>query len=570
MTESANKAIHPAIEAITGGASPALLARAFRDWATHLAASPSKHMELLAKALGNSVRLANYAWRAAAEGEHTERSSAEPIAQDPRFATETWQKWPFNFTAQAFLLNQQWWHAATTGVNGVSSRHRDTVEFATRQLLDLIAPSNLVLTNPELFWRTIQSRGLNLAHGFGNLAEDWQRAAEGEKPAGVENFTVGRNVAVTLGKVVYRNQLMELIQYEPSASAVRREPVLFVPPWIKKYYIFDLSPQNSLVKYLTDQGFTVFMISWKNPGPEDHDLGLEAYRTLGIMEALAAISAIAPFQKIHAAGYCLGGTLLSIAAAAMARDGEDRLATLTLLATQTDFTDTGEATLFLDEGEVASIEKVMRAQGFLDERHSATAFQMLWSKDLAWSRIIGEYLLDERAPVTALTIWNADAPRVPYRLHSECLRELFLGNDLAEGRLTAGSEPVMLSDIRLPVFAMGAEHDHIVPWQSTYRINSQVEGQATFVLASGGHGTSIVAAPGCADCSFRIGHNNHADLDPVRFLAESQQKQGSWWLEWAAWLSNHSGPADIWQAMGAPQSGYPAGDSAPGAYVLQQ
>jgi polyhydroxyalkanoate synthase len=363
---------------------------------------------------------------------------------------------------------------------------------------------------------------------------------------------------------------MELIQYQPSAFAVRREPVLFVPPWIRKYYIFDLSPQNSLVKYLTDQGFTVFMISWKNPGPEDRDLGLEAYRTLGIMEALAAMSAIAPFQRVHAAGYCLGGTLLSIAAAAMARDGEDRLATLTLLATQTDFTDTGEATLFLDESEVASIEDVMRAQGFLDERHSATAFQMLWSKDLAWSRIIGEYLLDERAPVTALTAWNADAPRVPYRLHSECLRELFLGNDLAEGRLTAGHEPVMLSDIRLPIFAMGAEHDHIAPWQSTYRINSQVEGQVTYVLTSGGHSSGIVAEPDCADCGFRTGHANQADPSSVRFLVESQQKQGSWWPEWAAWLSNYSGPADIWQAMGAPQSGHPAGDAAPGTYVLQQ
>jgi len=527
-------------------------------------------MELVAKGAGNSVRLANYAWRAAAEGVHTECSSAEPIAQDPRFATETWQKWPFNFAAQAFLLNQQWWHAATTGVNGVSGRHQNTVEFATRQLLDMIAPSNLVLTNPELFWRTIQSRGLNLVHGFGNLAEDWQRTAEGEKPVGVENFAVGRNVAATPGNVVHRNRLMELIQYRPSTSAVRREPVLLVPPWIKKYYILDLSPQNSLVKHLTDQGFTVFMISWKNPGPEDRDLGLEAYRTLGIMEALAAISAIAPFQRVHAAGYCLGGTLLSIAAAAMARDGEDRLATLTLLAAQTDFTDTGEATLFLDEGEVASIEDVMRAQGFLDERCSATAFQMLWSKDLAWSRIVGEYLLDKRAPVTDLTAWNADAPRVPYRLHSECLRELFLGNDLAEGRLTAGNGPVMLSDIRLPIFAMGAEHDHIVPWQSTYRINSQVEGQVTFVLTSGGHGTSIVAAPDCADCGFRIGHVNQADPSPLRFSAESQQKQGSWWPEWTAWLSNYSGPADIWQAMGAPQSGYPAGDPAPGIYALQQ
>jgi len=377
MTESANKAIHPAIEAVTGGASPALLARAFRDWTTHLAASPSKQMELLAKGLGNSVLLANYACRAAAAGEHTERSGTEPPAQDPRFAGEAWQKWPFNLAAQAFLLNQQWWHAATTGVNGVSGRHQDTVEFATRQLLDLIAPSNLVLTNPELFWRTIQSRGLNLAHGFRNLAEDWQRASEGEKPAGVESFMAGRNVAVTPGKVVHRNQLMELIQYEPSSSSVRREPVLFVPPWIKKYYIFDLSPQNSLVKYLTEQGFTVFMISWKNPGPDDRDLGMDDYRTLGVMDALDAVNAIVPGRKVHAAGYCIGGTLLSIAAAAMAREGDERLATLTLFAAQTDFTEAGEIMMFIDESQIAFLEDMIWEQGFLDSGQMAGAFQML-------------------------------------------------------------------------------------------------------------------------------------------------------------------------------------------------
>jgi polyhydroxyalkanoate synthase subunit PhaC len=568
MTESAKPAVHPAIANLTGGASPTLLARAFRDWAMRLATSPSKQMELLAKGAGNAVRLGNYAWHCAAEDESAEPNSAEPPAKDQRFAAETWQKWPFNLAAQTFLLQQDWWHAATTGVHGVSRKHQDTVEFMTRQWLDMIAPPNLVLTNPDLFWRTMQAGGFNLLHGFKSLAEDWQRILDGGKPAGTEKFIPGQNVAVTPGRVVHRNELMELIQYEPSASAVRREPVLFVPPWVKKYYVLDLSPQNSLVKYLTDQGFTVFMISWKNPGPEDRDLGLEHYRTLGVGEALAAIRAIAPFQKVHAAGYCLGGTLLSIAAAAMARDGEDRLATLTLLATQTDFSDTGEATLFLDEGEAASIEDLMRTQGFLDERAASAAFQMLWSKDLAWSRIIGEYLRGERPPVTDLTAWNADAPRVPYRLHSECLRELFLGNDLAEDRFVAGNEPVALSDIRLPVFAMGAEHDHIVPWQSTYRISGQIEGPVTYVRSGAGHGTSIVEQPGCADCGYRIGHINHAEPDPERFLAGSQQRQGSWWPEWAAWLANYSGPADIWQAMGAPQSGYPARDAAPGTYVL--
>ncbi len=319
-----DRSLHATIARFTLGLSPAALAKAYFDWATHLAVSPGKRLQLVDKAARKSVRFANYAFRSASQG-GTAPYCIEPLPQDRRFDSAEWQKPPYNFMAQAFLLQQQWWHNATTGIRGVTKHHETMVEFVSRQILDMVSPSNFLATNPEVLRQTVSKGGMNLVSGLRNLMEDWERTISGKKPVGTEKFVVGRDVAATAGKVVYRNRLIELIQYAPTTGKVRPEPVLIVPAWIMKYYILDLSPQNSLVKYLTEQGFTVFMISWKNPSPDDRDLGLDDYRTLGVMAALDAVGAIVPDQKIHAVGYCLGGTLLSIAAAAMARDGDDRL-----------------------------------------------------------------------------------------------------------------------------------------------------------------------------------------------------------------------------------------------------
>jgi len=569
IADLTDRSLDAAVARLTGGLSPAALVQAYLDWATHLAAAPGKRLRLVDKAVRKAVRFGNYACHYAVEGDGTP-CCIEPLPQDHRFVADEWRTWPFNFIAQAFLLQQQWWHNATTGVRGVAKRHEEMAAFTARQILDMVAPSNFPLTNPEILRRTIASGGLNLVRGLQNFMADWEDAAGGKKPAGSERFVVGRDVAVTPGKVVYRNKLIELIQYAPVTAQVRPEPILIVPAWIMKYYILDLSPQNSFVKYLTEQGFTVFMISWKNPGPQDRDLGLEDYRAQGIMSALDAVNAIVPDRKVHAVGYCLGGTLLSIAAAAMARDADERIVTLTLLAAQTDFTEAGELTLFVDESQLAFLEDMMWEQGFLDSRQMAGAFQMLRSNDLVWSRLVHEYLLGEREPMTDLMAWNADATRLPYRMHSEYLRKLFLDNDLAEGRLVAAGEPVALTDIRVPVFAVGTEGDHVAPWRSTYKINLQIESEVTYVLTSGGHNAGIVSEPGHAGRSFRIDARNAGDryLDPERFLTEAQRKAGSWWPQWVAWLGNRSG-APTPPPLGSPQLDRTSLPDAPGTYVLE-
>jgi polyhydroxyalkanoate synthase subunit PhaC len=569
FADTADRSLHAAVARFAGGLSPAALAQAYLDWVTHLTYAPGKRWQLVDKAFRKSMRLADYVNRYVVEGESAE-PCIEPLPQDSRFKHDAWRRWPFNVIAQAFLLQQQWWHNATRDVRGVSGKHEAMVEFGARQLLDMVAPSNFPLSNPEILEKTVTTGGLNLAKGWQNFIEDWERALSGKRPFGAGKFIVGSDVAVTPGQVVYRNQLIELIQYAPATATVHPEPVLIVPAWIMKYYILDLLPHNSLVNYLTKQGFTVFMISWKNPDPDDRDLALEDYRTLGVMAALDAVNAIVPHQKVHSTGYCLGGTLLSIAAAAMARDGDDRLATLTLFAAQTDFTEAGELMLFMDESQLAFLADMMWEQGFLDARQMAGAFQMLRSNDLIWSHVIHDYLLGSRQRMTDLMAWNADATRMPYRMHSEYLRKLFLNNDLAEGRLIVGNAPVALVDIAVPIFAVGTEHDHVAPWRSTYKINLQTETEVTYLLTSGGHNAGIVSEPGHLGRCFRVAYKqDHHYLDPARFLTEATRKDGSWWPVWVSWLDAHSKAAGPPPGIGAVQAGYPPLGDAPGNYVLK-
>lgn len=436
---------------------------------------------------------------------------------------------------------------------------------------DSTAPSNFALTNPEVLAATRTESGQNLIHGARNLAEDIMRRT-GKAPDGPQPFEVGRNLATTPGKVVFRNDLIELIQYAPTTAEVRPEPILIVPAWIMKYYILDLSAQNSLVRFLVAQGFTVFMVSWKNPDADDRDLGMEDYRESGVMAALDAALAITQAPKLHAVGYCLGGTLLSIAAAAMGRDGDARLATVTVLAAQVDFTQAGPLRLFINDSEVTLIEDMMAEKGYLSSDQMAGAFALLRARDLIWGPAISSYLLDARSDAFDLMAWNTDATRMPARMHSEYLRKLFLNNDLAEGRYHVGGKAIAMADIRAPIFAVVTEDDHVAPWRSVYKMHLFADTDVTFVLTSGGHNAGIVSEPGHHDRHFRIAETaaTTAYKDPDDWLTDNAASDGSWWDAFADWLGKRSGKPVPPPQMGAHCGANKAICDAPGTYVMQR
>lgn len=559
------------IAQLSGGLSPASMALAMFDWSIHLASAPGKQMELVQKAMRKAGRLAAHC--AAAHTCANAPPCIEPLPGDNRFSAKGWEKLPYSLWSQAFLLNQQWWHNVTHEVPGVMPHHQDVVSFAARQLLDVLSPSNLPFVNPEVIERTIETGGANFIQGFQNWTEDLSRLIMGEPPAGTEAFNVGRDVAATPGKVVYRNHLIELIQYAPATETVLAEPVLIVPAWIMKYYILDLSPHNSLVRYLVEHGHTVFCISWRNPSAEDRDLTMDDYRRMGVMAALNAVSAIVPGRKIHATGYCLGGTLLSIAAAAMARAGDDRLCSITLFAAQTDFTEPGELALFIDHSQMHFLESMMWNRGYLSADQMAGAFQLLRSSDLIWSRLVHDYLIGERMPMNDLMAWNADTTRMPYRMHAEYLKRLYLDNELAVGRFMVDGRPAALQNIRVPIFAVGTERDHVAPWHSVYKIHQLTDTDVTFVLTSGGHNAGIVSEPGHPRRSYRIARRSAEDpyLSPNEWTEAVTSKAGSWWVDWTQWLARNSAPDRVSSpAMGNREQGFAPLADAPGTYVLQR
>lgn len=553
-----DKLLNAMLGRLTSGISPAALSLAFSDWALHLALSPSRRELLLLKVWRKYLR-----WLALAKPDAA--AAIEPLPQDKRFADPAWQRWPYRQIYQGFLLQQQWWHAATTGVPGMSQHHEDVVSFVARQWLDMVAPSNFVLTNPVVQDAVQRTGGMNLVRGFSRLCK---RAAEVQAQAGKPpaNEAVGNSVAITPGTVVFRNHLIEVIRYAPQTEQTHAVPLLIVPAWIMKYYILDLSPENSLVRYLVEHGHTVYMISWRNPDASDRELSMEDYRTQGVMAAIDAACADSGAPKINAAGYCLGGTLLSIAAAAMARDGDARLNSLTFFAAQADFKEPGELSLFIDDSQLSFLEACMWNQGYLDTTQMAGAFQLLRSNDLIWSHRLRAYLLDLPEPDSDLMAWNADATRMPYRMHTQYLRHLFLRNELAEGRFLAGERPVALSDIHLPAFCVGTQADHVAPWRSVFKLQRLLHGDVTFLLTNGGHNAGVVSPPGTPRRHYQVARHRAGDsyVDPDSWAASVKSQEGSWWPAWQKWLAAHSGKT-------GPAPHYTPGlCDAPGTYVFQR
>lgn len=553
----------------THGISPSSVATALQDWLTHLAASPGKQMELLQSGLQKQMEWFLYVQKSLG-GPTPPRNNSSP--RDKRFGPAQWAYPPYNWNAQAFLLLQQWVSEAAMGVRGVSDHNEHISEFLLRQWLDVWSPSNFLLSNPQVLEEIRATGGMNLVQGLANWWRDAVAVAVGGTPKGIEAFEPGVSVALTPGKVVYRNRLIELIQYEPATRTVFPEPVLIVPSWIMKYYILDMSPENSLVKYLVEQGHTVFMISWNNPASADRDLGMDDYIDLGVLSALRVLSELLPGIGVHGAGYCLGGTLFAMAAAALARRAESPLKTLSMIAAQVDFQEPGELGLFIDESQVAFIEDLMMERGYLDGRQMAGAFALINSKDLVWSKLVHEYLMGAHTPLTDLRAWNADATRMPARMHGEYLRSLYLNNDLAEGRYVIHDYPVALKDIRVPMFAVATEKDHVSPWLSVYKIHLLTDTDLEFALTTGGHNVGVINPPSgpavydaaCHRVAVRVAGGPYRD--PQTWYETAELRLGSWWPTWQHWMARHSGKRVAARQISERKGLVPIMD-APGSYV---
>ena len=552
----------------TQGISPIALAETWADWALHLALAPGKRLELFQRAAMTMARFG--LWLPSAATGTRREAFAEPAASDKRFSDPAWSRWPFNVLEQGFLSTEDWWREATRNVPGVVREREAEIGFMTRALADVFSPSNIPWLNPVIMDKTAKTGGCNLVRGAANWLDDFDRLLSGKPPAGAEAFEVGRNVAVTPGMVVYRNDLIELIQYAPATDKVFAEPILIIPAWIEKYYILDLEPQSSMVRFLVERGHTVFIVSWKNPDSRDRNVSLDDYRRQGVMAALDAVTAIVPNRKVHACGYCLGGTILAIAAATMARDQDERIGSLTLLASQTDFADAGEIMLFLDERQVMLLDDLMWDQGYLDSRQMAGAFQALRSDELIWGKFIREYVLGERDELTALMAWNADQTHMPARMHSEYLHGLYLENRLSGGRYAVDGKVIALRDIRAPIFAVGTERDHIAPWRSVYKVSLFSDTAVTFALVSGGHNVGIVNPPSQAKGLFRLMTREEGEryMDPDTWFASAPQYAGSWWPAWEDWVRTKGSNEQVDPpSLGAVEEGYPPLADAPGSYV---
>jgi polyhydroxyalkanoate synthase len=547
-----DSAIHYQLSKSSMGLSPIALSLAMSDWLLHLSASPGKSAELVQKALELTQSLMT----------QVATGHADPSSTDARFKAEEWQTWPFCLLKDMYLAHEAWMSEAVA-VDGMNPHHEGLVEFYSRQWMDAISPSNFPPTNPQFWSQGFQTGGASWWTGFQNFCLDWFKQLSSQTQhlptaSTVLAYEPGVDVAITPGKVVYENHLIELIQYEASTSTVHQEPLLIVPSCIMKYYILDLSPHNSMVKFLVDQGFSVFMISWRNPDETDRNLTFNDYLNLGVLDAMRAIKKITNSKAIHAMGYCLGGTFLAAVAAFLGHFQNQKkrssapknmtmaelpqLASTTLLAAQTDFSEPGQLGLLLDHDQLKTVKEEMARTGFLSGRQMASSFQFLNARDLIWAKNTKRYLLGESEAGNDMVSWNSDVTRLPEKMHNEYLDQMFLNNHLSTGYFEFNGHGVALMDIHCPLFVVATARDTVSPWKSVYKIQLLTNVDTTFVLASGGHNAGIVAEPGHANKNYQKLHfsKNHGWTSPALYLQNAAPFQGSWWTELSAWLSKHS------------------------------
>lgn len=542
---------------------------AYADWLTHLCASPEKMLDVSQKFHCSFSEFLNYSVNVCNNQKHLPCFHPDP--SDHRFQNKLWgEHYPFNLYSQLFLNIENLFNELTSKVPGTWHHHEHLVNFSGRQFLDMLSPSNFPWTNPEIVQASTEQHGMNFINGYLNLIEDVVHKIRHQPPVGTEGYQVGFNLAITPGKVIYRNQLMELIQYTPSTAQVYPEPILIIPAWIMKYYILDLSPNNSMIKYLVDKGHTVFMVSWKNPDATDRNLTLEDYIELGVMDALKVVGQIIPNKKIHSVGYCIGGTLLMMAMALMSSKASAKIKSITLLAAQVDFQDAGELRLFIDKDQLAALDVSMQEQGYLSGEQMARCFDMLHAKDLIWSRYIKSYLLGKRYPLSDMMAWNADTTRMPYKMHSEYLRKLYLNNELAKGIFKINGKILSLTEIKIPLFVISTLKDHVAPWESVYKIHGLTNTEITFILTGGGHNSGIISEPGIYNRNYQMLEQKITDtpLSSKMWQEQAPHFDGSWWLAWEKYLSDLAENQIPTPTLGSNQ--YQVLCDAPGAYVLQK
>lgn len=498
------------------------------------------------------------------------RPVIEPKKTDKRFKHEDWERNPiFDFIKQSYLLTADYLHSLVSKAEGLDRKTTKQIEFYTRAFVDAIAPTNFVMTNPEVLRTTIETRGQNLLRGLNNLLDDLARGKGmlAIKMSDMNAFEVGRNLAITPGKVIYQNDMMQLIQYASTTEKVYKRPLLIIPPWINKYYILDLTPKNSLVKYLVDQGFTVFVISWKNPTEAHADKGFDDYMLDGPVKALEVIEQATGEREVNLTGYCLGGTLQGTTLAYLAAKGDDRVKSATYFASLLDFSHTGEVEVFIDDAQVAALEKRMKEKGYLSGRNMALTFNMFRANDLIWSFFVNNYLQGNDPFPFDLLYWNSDSTNLPAKMHSFYLRNMYQRNLLREpGGIELAGEKIDLSKVTVPVYFVSCVDDHIAPWKTTYKGVHLHSGPVKFVLGGSGHIAGIVNPPSANKYGYWTNPKLPESADD--WLAGATQHEGSWWLDWVKWLAHKSGPKVEARQPGA--GGLTPIEDAPGSYVKER
>ena len=537
----------------------------FTAGAQQLASNPEKLLQANLDLWQQHMKL----WQHAADrmlGKKTE-PVATPEKGDRRFKSKEWEENEvFDIIRQSYLITSRWLMKTMSNIENLSEEDALKVRFHTQQLADALSPSNFLMTNPEVIRETVESGGQNLIRGMRNLQRDLA-AGDGKLKitmADQNAYEIGKNIATTPGKVIYQNDVMQLLQYEPTTSMVFRRPLLIIPPWINKYYILDLQPENSFVRWAVDKGYTVFLVSWANPDEKSGEKTMEDYLREGILQPLDAIERATGEREVTAIGYCIGGTLLSAVLALMATKGDDRIKATTFFATQVDFSEGGDLRVFIDEQQLDALDEKMKEKGYLEGDQMYSAFNLLRANDLIWTFYVDNYLLGKAPMQFDLLYWNSDTTRMPRKLHMFYLREMYLKNNLAKPNgITLGGVPIDLGKVTVPIYLQSSKEDHIAPYNSVFKAKSLFSGPVRFMLAGSGHIAGVINPPNAHKYNYWMNEAQPTDLDD--WIAGAEYHPGSWWGDWHSWLQQYSG--ELVEARVPGSGALPVIEDAPGSYV---